>query len=294
LLTTSSDPTLRDQIIAHIPSPSLDSVQLALEDIERNIRNACAHAGEMRAEFAWGRLRNPVGDFTTTALGFLPFFIEGAKDGGILSSRQESPHPSTTFNFLHALTAQALNIITVLAPTPASLSASMFSFDGSKGSFFGSNASASVKAYQERIPSDYLLSSNPNTIVTQLIPSLLTQWGRLQEKLCKGVNEEGKMFGSEMMRGWILSLESLGCSKTDQNQQARMKVEEVAFRTVLDDIRGRLEQEVGWMIGLQHSRNTNTTASNTGKSNVTGSGQHRVLHTSSSRTSLHMEDEEEL
>jgi hypothetical protein len=182
-MTSSTDPTLRDQIIAHIPSPSLDSVESALDEIERNIRNACAQPGQMRAEFAWGRLRNPVGDFVATSLGFLPFFIDDAKDGGVLSSRQETPHPSTTFNFLHALTLRTLRIIDLLAPTPSTMSTSLFSFDGNKTFPFESEANSSIKAYQELMPVDLLTSANPNTIATQLIPLLLTQWSRLQEKL---------------------------------------------------------------------------------------------------------------
>jgi hypothetical protein len=123
-----------------------------------------------------------------------------------------------------------------------------------------------------------------------LIPSLLTQWSRLQEKLCKGVNEEGKMFGSEMMRGWILSLESLGFAKT--RQDGNTKVEERAFRTVLDGIRGRLEQEVGWLIGL-HPRSNNA-SNQSWKSSIPNQ---RTVQSNSgrlSRASTHMEEEEEL
>ena len=234
----------------------------------------------MRAEFAWGRLRNPVADFVTTALGFLPFFVDDAKDGGVLSSRQEMPHPSTTFNFLHALTVRTLRILSLLPSTPSTLSVSLFSFDAGKPFFSGNGVCASVKAYQEMIPAELLTSSNPNTIVMQLIPSLLTQWSRLQEKLCKGVNEEGKMFGSEMMRGWIMSLEVLG------SQDGLVKAEERAFRAVLDGIRGRLEQEVGWLIGL-HTRGTTSQS-------WRGAHPHRIAPSSNSRASTHMDDEEEL
>lgn len=286
LLTTSTDPTLRDQIISLIPSPSLDSVECALDEIEKSIRSTCAHSGEMRAEFAWGRLRNSVSDYTATALGFLQFFVDETKDAGTPSSRQDTPHPSTTYNFLHALTLRTLRIIEVLAPTPSNMSASLFSFDGNKPLYFGNSAHPSVKAYQDFIPSESLSSSNPNTIMTQLIPAILIQWSRLQEKLCKGVNEEGKMFGSEMMRGWILSLEALGWAKAEQDQL--VKVEERAFRTVLDSIRLRLEQEVGWLIGL----NTRTSS----RPNIVANSPYHSRNPapSSSRASTHMDEEEEL
>jgi hypothetical protein len=301
LMTSSTDPTLRDQIIAHIPSPSLDSVESALDEIERNIRTACAQPGQMRAEFAWGRLRNPVGDFVTTSLGFLPFFIDDTKDGGVLSSRQETPHPSTTFNFLQALTFRTLRIIYLLAPTPSTMSTSLFSFDSNKTFPFGIEINPTIRAYQDLMPADQLTTANPNTIATQLIPLLLTQWSRLQEKLCKGVNEEGKMFGSEMMRGWIMSLEALGLVKSGIDHGRPMKAEEHALRTVLDAIRGSLEQGVGWLIGLPASRNV---SSNTGSHNHAAtwrsnlqphntSTQRQAL-SSNARSSTHMEEEEEL
>lgn len=260
-------------------------MESALDEIERNIRNACAHSGQMRAEFAWGRLRNPVSDFVTTSLGFLPFFIDDSKDGGVLSSRQETPHLSTTFNFLQALTIRTLRIIDILPSTPSTLSASLFSFDNTKAFPFGNDANPSVKAYQDLMPTDLFSSTNPNTIVTQLIPSLLMQWGRLQERLCKGVNEEGKMFGSEMMRSWIMSLESLGWAK-ESNQSRNVKEEERAFRIVLDGTRARLEQGVGWLIGL-HPRNGGNTIQ-MWKSSLTSGNIHR------NGRNVQMEEEEEL
>ncbi|UZJ53836.1 hypothetical protein CBS101457_003156 [Exobasidium rhododendri] len=287
LLSSSTDPTLRDQIIAHIPSPSLISVEFALEEIEKGIRSAGAHAGEMRAGFAWARLRNPVGDFTATSLGFLPFFVDETKNGGILSSRQESPHISTTYNFLHALTVRTLRIINSLAPTPSTMSTSLFAVELNKPLHLGNSARPSIKMYQELLPSDCLSSSNPNTIVTQLIPSILVQWSRLQETVCKGVNEEGKMFGSEMMRSWILSLEALGWAKAEQDQN--VKVEEKAFRIAIDVIRIRLEQEVGWLIGIQPRHNSN----NAWKASITSSPLQGISHSSNGRAPSHMEEEEE-
>lgn len=287
LLTTSTDPTLRDQIIAQIPSPSLDSVESALDEIERGIRSASARTGEMRAEFAWGRLRNPVGDFVTTALGFMPFFVDDAQDG-ILSRRQEAPHPSTSFAFLHAVSVRTLRIIELLPSAPTTLSTSLFSFDGSKTFQFGSDVAPAVKIYQDMLPSDALTSANPNTIITQLIPNLLLQWIRLQEKLCKGVNEEGRMFGSEMMRGWMNSLEALGQGKSDNEQG--IKMEERAFRSAVDGICSQLEQGIGWMVGL-HSRSN----SNSQSWKLPGTNSRRVEPTrSGSRASTHMEEEEEL
>lgn len=255
LLQSSSDPGLRDQIVSLLPSPSLDSIEPALDEAEKAIRAALPSAGqhEVRAEFAWGRLRSPVAEFVHTAQGFLPLFVDEdlpstPSSTGEGSSKRERPHVSTTFNFLHLVTVRALRILEALPAVPRT--ASMFALDRQQpGPMFRIGNCEAVKQLSQMLPTHAMAISSPNSIVNQLLPQLALQWTRMFERVAKAVNEEGKMFGAEMVRGWIGSLNAL---VAPQQGDAEAPVDDPAkaMRSTLNALKSRLEHEVGWLVGV--------------------------------------------
>lgn len=274
MLATSSDPGLRDQIVSLLPSPSLDSIESALDEVEKAIRAALPSGGpqEVRAEFAWGRLRSPVAEFVHTAQGFLPLFVDEDSRATPTSSsssfstsaeatnKREQPHVSTTFNFLHLVTVRAIRVLEALPAVPRT--ASMFALDRQQpGPLFRSmNHNEAVKALGQMLPAHSVAISSPNSIVNQLLPLLAVQWTRLFERVARAVNEEGKMFGAEMVRGWIASLNSIvnvsqsqqQDSTDDANGSSDTNCEEpaTAMRMALHALQERFEQEIGWLIGV--------------------------------------------
>lgn len=282
LLSTSSDPTLVDQVFSLIPIPSMATVEASLEESERSIRSITCHAGEMRPEFAWGRLRNPVSEFVATALGLLPFFID-ARDLDIPtgSTNRDAPHATTTFSFLHLLTSKALQLLRLLPSTPASMSMSLFSFDGQTGKPLVPMSlaphSTSLRLYQDNIDGQLepqqpskLTSSNPNMLVSQLIPALLVQWTHFIDNVSRAVNEEGRMFGSETAKGWLVALEALA-------RPSQTHGDEAVARLAIQCVRQSLDEQIGWLVAGGHGASTSTLRSS-----------------SVGRSSTHMDEEEEL
>lgn len=244
----ATDPHIADRIQPLIPTPSISSVESALEESHRTVRSLAANAGEMRAEFAWGRLRNPIADFVTSALGFLPFFIaeEGARD---------PPHPSTTFGYLLLVTERAQQLMAQVPVTPGNMSASLFCPDA-RNPVITSHTSGTpkmvLKVYQDALSSsDKLSALNPNAIVSQLIPSMLLQWAHLADSIARAVNEEGRMFGGEMVRGWLGSLESLTQEREANGEEE--KEEEKACRLALFAVGQRMQEQIGWLVGRHPS-----------------------------------------
>lgn len=222
----------------------------------------------MRVEFAWGRLRNPVADFVSTALGLLPFFVDSRDLGGSLLAtaaeqpHRDAPHASTTFAFLLLLTSKALQMLQLLPPTPATLAVSLFSLDGNTDKPIVPLVSEpALRAYQESITASRLTPSNPNTLVSQLLPTLLVQWTRLVDAVSRSVNDEGGMFGSETTRGWLAALDGLARGQSMGSihspratpppalPESSRSDEERAARLAMDVVRQTLESRIGWLVG---------------------------------------------
>ncbi|KAK0562196.1 hypothetical protein OC844_002826 [Tilletia horrida] len=279
LLSTSTDPTLPAQVQALLPAPSLESINTTLNVLEGAIQQAMPLAGA-RPEYVWGRVRGPLNEFATTAVGFAETLLQrrsAQAASASSSSSSSSPfgaatteldpdghvHATTAFAFLLDLTARVLRIERSLPPPPKSVfftsssgpessaqgagsnnraaaaaakrsanvaqQASSFAvFKNTLGekessaattpgaapvSFFGGFAqpSSSSSAFSTLTGgADADRPSAADALVTILLPTLLSQWDTLLRRLSSAVNQQGRMFGQEVVLSWYRSLISLG------------------------------------------------------------------------------------
>lgn len=239
----------------HLPAPSLASALTALDEAERTIRMAMPSqgttSGEVRAEWAWGRLRMPTQEFVSTAVGFLPWF-GGATTAAQGGAAPQPQHPSTTFSFLYEVTVRVLRLQAVLPPVPEStfaFAAAVTNARDSAGSNSAAQAGQGISLLASLLPARALSPSSPNTILSTLVPQLLTRWSALLSRISGAVNDEGRMFGQEMVRGWIVQLESLGLRSNTVSSD--MRDEERAVRTAFGNMSEALVDRIGWLVGVQ-------------------------------------------
>ena len=292
LLTQSKDATLPAQILSLLPTPSLDSVESSLDELEKAIRSAIpfvADGSSARHEYTWSRLRAPVAAFVDAALGYLPFFVTELdsdreqrlreRDPRLQADREEV-HPATTFTFLLMITNRVLRIEALLpSVTKSSLAFNLFTASSQPSSFgFGaSSTSASptktnMDAYGKHSNLAYMLGSefaspsSPDVLMTVLMPAILKQWTTLLHRLDKAVNGDGRMFSQEVVLNWARGLETTGTAGAQTNTVAAFssgfsqvkkepeppKPEEVLIRKAMDEVRNRLERDLAWLVGGNH------------------------------------------
>ncbi|MCO5588105.1 hypothetical protein L7F22_042060 [Adiantum nelumboides] len=265
-----ADPSSAERIQGLIPTPTLTSVEAALDESQKVVKMLLLNAADMRNEFSWGRLRMPVADFVTTSMSFLPFFVSTDEENASTSSihQREPPHPSTMYAFLHLITERALLMMAALPDSPTNLSISLFSPDAANDGhpIVIANETGTpkmiLKAYHDAMSSsdggslanEKLSAVNPNAIVSQLIPNLLLHWARLVDWIARAVNEEGRMFGAETVRGWLAGLEALTTIRSfganeDEQSSERNRLEIRACKLALCAVGQRMQEQIGWLIG---------------------------------------------
>lgn len=264
----TADPSSAERIQGLIPTPTLASVEAALDESQKAVKMLLLNAADMRNEFSWGRLRMPVADFVTTSMSFLPFFVSTDEENTSNPSihPREPPHPSTMYAFLHLITERALLMMAALPDSPTNLSISLFSPDAANDGhpIVMANETGTpkmiLKAYHDAMSSsdmgsianEKLSAVNPNAIVSQLIPILLLHWARLIDWVARAVNEEGRMFGAETVRGWLAGLEALTTIRSyngNEDEQERNRLEIRACKLALCAVGRRMQEQIGWLIG---------------------------------------------
>lgn len=276
LLHQSTDATLPAQILSLLPTPSLDSVESSLDELEKAIRSAIpfvADGSTARHEYTWSRLRAPIAAFVDAALGYLPFFVSELdsereqrlreRDPRLQADREEV-HPATTFAFLLMITSRVLRIEALLpSVTKSSLAFNLFTASSQPTSFgFGGASStpstpgkAANDAYGKHSNLAYMLGtefaspSSPDALMTVLMPAILKQWTTLLHRLDKAVNGDGRMFSQEMVLTWARGLEATGSAANGKKDGEQGKAEEVLIRKAMDEVRNRLERDLAWLVG---------------------------------------------
>lgn len=287
LLSHSKDATLPAQILSLLPTPSLDSVESSLDELEKAIRSAIpfvADGTSARHEYTWSRLRVPIAAFADAALGYLPFFVTELdsdreqrlqeRDPRLQADREEV-HPATTFTFLLMITSRVLRIEALLpSVTKSSLALNLFTASSHQASFgFGAPGTSSTQtlptksgvvasdAYGKHSNLAYMLGtefaspSSPDALMTVLMPAIFKQWTTLLHRLDKAVNGDGRMFSQEVVLAWARGLEATGTAASSQidGDGEQMKPEEMLIRKAMDEVRNRLERDLAWLVGgVQH------------------------------------------
>lgn len=295
LLATSTDSKLPSQIISLLPAPSLESVDAALDEAERAIRQALPWGNGARDEYTWSRVRNVLLEFVNLAISYGPFFVPKSKDLSISStsnssnhginanSKRADPHPASTFAFLQSVTVRLLRIESALPTVPRTVfsfntlnSSSKSSSSSSKDLLPGSEASIR-RALIQLLPTDstaggrgsgeaLLSPSSPDSLISILAPTLLSHWNTLITNLSVAVNQEGRMFGKDVVMGWGRSLAAMGMSGATTSTSSHsassstsvngLKGEERAIRMVMDNVREKFERELGWLVATPSFSNS--------------------------------------
>lgn len=269
LMSQSKDATLPAQILSLLPTPSLDSVESSLDELEKAIRSAIpfvADGSSVRQEYTWSRLRAPIAAFVDAALGYLPFFVtelDSEREQRLrvqdprLQADREEVHPATTFSFLLMITSRVLRIEAMLpSVTKSSLAYNLFTASSAP-----STPTCPVKAddaYGKHSNLAHLLGtefsspSSPDALMTTLMPAILKQWTTLLHRLDKAVNGDGRMFSQEVVLAWARGLEAVRTTGGEGEE----KKEAMLIRKAMDEVRGRLERDLAWLVGgpVQQSR----------------------------------------
>ncbi|CEH14595.1 hypothetical protein CBOM_02424 [Ceraceosorus bombacis] len=270
LLAHSTDSTLPAQMLRHMPTPSIATFGASLDECERQVRAAIPNATNagVRAEWAWSRIRNPLQDFVTSAIGFFRLFDD--TPGSENTNQIDNIHPSTTFSFLHDLTERLLRIQATLPPVPDSTLAFAAHTALSQHEYQGSTTRTNASGHdvlRSLLDARMLSRASPNTLISQLAPYLLHRWSTLLERISGAVNEEGRIFGQDMINGWLSALQTLGCSGLTSASSVLMSnnrlspsagpadagaigPEERAIRQVLQMYHRALVQQIGWLVGV--------------------------------------------
>lgn len=135
-----------------------------------------------RDSYARARLRQPLADFITTVLSYLPYFslTPATSASSASASSKQQPHAGETFTFLHQAAHYALQLLPLFGgPTP------------------------------------------PPSNLVDLINRLHTELAAWSQAVGDHVNKNGGMFGSEMVQAWSRGLDELAQLGGEQWERLR-------------------------------------------------------------------------
>lgn len=242
-------PTVRSLL----PLPTLEFVNASLDSYEASIKAALPfEAGQnetsnIRPEYAWNRLRGPVAELVSGIQSWMDFFTSReAQDVG----QGKEVRPTTMFELLHTITLRVIKIqrdmLPIVSPSTLTISAPREDSSRTQGSLMTTQLLSSL-------PPALRSPASPNVILTSLLPLLLQAWESLLRRISHDLNVEGKMYGREVIVGWLRGCETLR-QEVDQRQQT---IEDEQKRLVVETIQNCLKEidqgfrrEIGWCVGV--------------------------------------------
>jgi hypothetical protein len=121
-----------------------------------------------------------------------------------------------------------------------------------------------------KLGSDVTLMTSPDSLMTTLMPAVLKQWTTFLHRLDKAVNIDGRMFSQEVVLAWARALETTGSGEGAASSSSFVPVQakkdepksaELVIRRAMDEVRGRLERDLAWLVKGAPYHNTPITAS---------------------------------
>lgn len=248
---------------ALLPLPTLSTITASLDTHEGAIRSALPFgSGSIRPEYAWSRLRGPVAELGSAVQGWMDFYrIKQEQQQDPNTTSEDGTHPTTMFSLLHTITVRAVKIQRdLLPPVPSNSFPTANTRSGaSANADQGSNNNAPSALLLRSLPSSTTSPASPNSLLTMLLPLLLEAWSALLARISRDVNGQGKMFGREVVIGWIRGLEDLVATcrhQEDERQQRKANDEDERTRVMeaiaatLEVVSDGLKREIGWVVGL--------------------------------------------
>lgn len=232
---------LAECIYTLIPTPSLESVGHALDALESKLRSilpttAPGAPGYVRDEYVWSRARTTLAELAADIAGYTPFF--SVRPGALQRpGTAEEPHPATAFSFLHATTMRLIRIGRMLPQDHEALAADK-------------HAQATLEGMYTSLLPPRLRGGDTPGILAHIFLSLLREWEAWLHAVDCGVNQEGRMYGQEVVVGWERGLAALCTHSTTLG--ASRNATETALRRTLDCGAERLHLAVGWLAGSAH------------------------------------------
>lgn len=223
---------LTERIYTLLPTPSLESVEHALDAAEAKIRASLPlasanSAAPIRDQYVWSRVRTSLAELAADVASYSSLF-------SMHNARNESLHPATTFSFLFMTTQRMIRLLRLLPH--AEQTSGLVSKKGDE---------RLDTLFENALPGGG--KNSPNTIVYTILPSLLRDWNYWLRVVDHAVNDEGRMYGQEVVMGWERGLASLGLSSPTLG--APRSAEEQALRATLDHAATQMHTALGWLTG---------------------------------------------
>ncbi|BGP13128.1 hypothetical protein JCM10213_000869 [Rhodosporidiobolus nylandii] len=217
LLTTS--PHLAPTIAALLPTPSLSSILDMLTTLERSVLAALPTGAFLRPDYILSRIRAPLEEYVSDTRRYLGLFVP-PQPGTSATSEEDLTHPSTAFQFLHALTASLIRLEVAMPPSP---------------------------------PSSATNPATANPLASHLLPALLNAWHLFLSRLSASINQHGRVLPSSLINGWFTKLDELAPLAPSPFDAFRAGGAQPhsEVRRLMEGVRDRARKEVGWLVGFK-------------------------------------------
>ncbi|WFC95428.1 hypothetical protein MBRA1_002076 [Malassezia brasiliensis] len=226
---------LTERIYTLLPTPSLESVEHALDAAEAKVRAAIPLASAnsavpIRDQYIWSRVRTSLAELASEMTSYSSVFsLRHARNGTV--------HPATAFTFLHLATMRMIRILRLLPHT-----------DFAPQSVSRKDHERLEMLFVHALPD--AAKHSPNTVVHTILPALLRDWDDWLRAMDHGVNQEGRMYGQEVVTSWERGVASLGTTSTTLG--ASRSVEEQLLRATMDQALQQMHAALGWLTGPAH------------------------------------------
>lgn len=220
-------PSLKSEVLSHIPKPTLEFALQAIEQALKKLREAYPYSnttsnavsfgfgstiqqpppsnqGGMRDSYIISRIQPHILELVSCINSYLPYFTANSTSNlqptqgsqltqTIQSIHKDNSHPAETFAFLSRVMSQILELPPLAISSMAPL----------------------------------------------VLPRLSEEWQTWVDGIDAVVNKQGGMFGSEAVRGWERVLDHLADTRA------------VEVSAVMRPIRDKWVVKVGWLVGRQ-------------------------------------------
>ncbi|BGO88644.1 hypothetical protein NBRC10512_003472 [Rhodotorula toruloides] len=211
LLTTS--PHLASTIASFLPTPTLSTTLESLSSLEHAVIAATPTGAFLRPDYIFSRVRLPLEEYVSETKRYLSLFVPVQQPTGPLSE-DNLAHPSTAFQFLHALTSSLLRLESTLPSL---------------------NSSSTPSA------------PPANPLASHLVPLTLNAWHLFLTRLSSAINTQGRVLPTSLVQSWFDQVDALaGSNSLGVGRERASQV-----RKAMEGVRERMGREVGWLIGLK-------------------------------------------
>ncbi|WFD43732.1 hypothetical protein MPSI1_002396 [Malassezia psittaci] len=233
---------LTDQIYTLLPTPSLESIEHALDAAEHRIRAALPvttanPSVPIREEYVWSRVRTPLAELASEVASYASLFQ-------LPKSSQGSMHPATAFTFLLMTTLRMIRILRLLPHESTSIHNTQLPESFSRKL----SEHRMDQLFETLLPHGEKLTRN--TVVHTILPALLRDWDTWLRAVDYSVNQQGRIYGQDVVISWQRGLASVGIHSSTLGSSR--SEEEYALRCVMDGAALHMYSTIGWLTGTSH------------------------------------------